>query len=162
LFSHLSAGFLRPKVQQTKEKELVMIRIVLGIIAGFIAWSILWIGSDQVLMSLSPSWYGAHQLGFERAFFNKEEFTPDMTILLMHIVRSIIISLMAGYLTAIVANENRRSTLILGILLLIVGIMVEVSAWNYLPIWYHFLFLFLLIPVTIAGGKFKKFTPEVQ
>ncbi|MBK7804118.1 MAG: hypothetical protein IPJ55_15930 [Chloracidobacterium sp.] len=59
----------------------------------------------------------------------------------MNIVRSIITSLMAGYLTAIVANENRRSTMILGLLLLLFGAAVEIAAWNYLPVWYHAVFL---------------------
>ena len=78
----------------------------------------------------------------------------------MNIVKSMIISLIAGYIAAIVANENKRSTLILGICLLLFGAFIEVMAWNYLPVWYHFVFLFLLIPVTVAGGKMKKFSPS--
>lgn len=133
-----------------------MVRIILGIVVGFIAWSILWVGSDQVLMSMSVSWYGAHQYEFEKAMFNQTPFTADSTILVMHLIRSVIISLMAGFLAAFVANENRKSTLILGVLLLAFGLLIQLAAWNYLPIWYHFLFLFLLIPVTIAGGKLRK------
>lgn len=132
-----------------------MLRIVLGVIVGFIVWSILWVGSDQVLIN-TIAWYGDHQHGFERAMFNKEAFTPLTTVLIMNLVRSVVISLISGYLAALVANENRRTTLILGILLLLFGAMVEVIAWHYLPVWYHFLFLFLLIPVTMAGGKLRK------
>lgn len=135
-----------------------MVRIILAAVAGFIAWSILWVGSDQVLMSVMPDWYGAHQLGFERAMTNKEAFTPDTTILIMHIVRSIVISIMSGFLAAIIAGENRRSTLILGVLLLLFGIFVEAMAWNYLPLWYHLVFLALLIPMTVLGGRLKTST----
>ena len=134
-----------------------MVRIILGIIAGFVAWSIIWVGSDQVLVS-SLDWYRQNQEGFAAAMFNKTAFEPNSTVLIMNIVRSIITSFMAGYLTAVIAGENRRSTLVLGVILLAVGIMVEVMAWHYLPIWYHVLFLLLLIPVTIAGGKLKKFS----
>ncbi len=134
-----------------------MVRIILGVIVGFIVWSILWVGSDQVLIA-SLNWYRDHQLDFEKAMFNKTPFAPLMSVLIMHIVRSVIISLISGYIAAIVANENKKSTLILGILLLLFGAGVEVWAWNYLPVWYHFVFLFLLIPVTIAGGKLKKFS----
>lgn len=133
-----------------------MVRIILGVIAGFIAWSILWVGGDQVLIN-TIGWYGEHQNAFEKAFTNKDPFQADTTVLGMNIVRSVITSLIAGYLTAIVANENRKSTLILGILLLLFGAAVEIAAWNYLPVWYHAVFLVLLIPVTIAGGKLKKF-----
>ncbi len=132
-----------------------MLRIVLGVIAGFIAWSILWVGSDQ-LMIQSMGWYGEHQNAFQRAMFNKEAFSPDTTVLIMNIIRSVIVSLISGYVAALVANEARRTTMALGICLLLFGIMVEVVAWNYLPIWYHFIFLFLLIPVTVAGGKLRK------
>lgn len=134
-----------------------MVRIILGVIVGFIVWSILWVGSDQVLIA-SLNWYRDHQLDFEKAMFNKTPFAPLMSVLIMHIARSVIISLISGYIAAIVANENKKSTLILGILLLLFGAGVEVWAWNYLPVWYHFVFLFLLIPVTIAGGKLKKFS----
>ena len=95
-----------------------MLRVILGIVAGFIAWSILWVGSDQVIMMLSPGWYGAHQLGFEKAMTNKSEFTPDNTILIMHLIRAVIITLMSGYLAAFIARGNRNAPLGLGILLL--------------------------------------------
>ena len=37
-----------------------------------------------------------------------------------------------------------------------VGIAVEASVWSLLPAWYHIIFLVLLIPVTMAGGRLKK------
>ena len=138
-----------------------MLRIALGVIAGYVTWSILWVGSDQVLIQ-TVGWYGDHQHLFERAMFNKEPFEPSITILILHIVRSVIISFISGFVAALAANENRRSTWILGVLLLLSGTAVEVMAWNYLPIWYHFIFLFLLIPVTVAGGKAKPINRTVQ
>lgn len=133
-----------------------MLRVILGVIAGFIAWSILWIGSDQVLMSLSPGWYGAHQLAFEKAMTNKSEFTPDNTILILHLVRAVIITLICGFLAAFIARGNRNAPLGLGILLFLFGAMVEAIAWNYIPVWYHIVFLALLIPVSILGGRLKR------
>ncbi len=133
-----------------------MLRIILGVIAGFIAWTILWLGSDQLLISFSPAWYGVHQDTFEIALANKEAFTPDSTILLMHLVRATLISIMAGFLAAIVANENRKAPLGLGILLLVVGVLIEVMVWSYLPIWYHVVFLVLLLPMTVLGGRLKQ------
>ena len=133
-----------------------MLRVILGVIAGFIAWSILWVGSDQVLMSVNPDWYGAHQLAFQKAMFNKTEFTPDNTILIMHLVRAAIITLMSGFLAAFIARGNRNAPLGLGILLLVVGVRVEAMAWNYAPIWYHLIFLGLLLPMSILGGRLKR------
>ena len=131
-------------------------RIILGVIVGFIAWSILWVGGDEALASLSPGWYGTHKLAFEKAAFNGTPFEASTTMMVFHLIRSVITSLVSGFLAAFVANENRRTTMILGVLLLLVGIAFQAMAWNLLPIWYHLAFLFLLIPVTIAGGYLKK------
>ena len=132
-----------------------MIRIILGVIVGFLVWSILWVGSDQVLIA-TFGWYSDHQGAFQKAFSTGGDFDASVMILLMHLVRSVIISFVAGYLAALIAKENRRSPLILGILHFLFGLMVEVIAWHYLPVWYHLVFLVLLIPVTMAGGKAKK------
>ena len=133
-----------------------MVKIVLGVIAGFVAWSIVWVGSDQVLMTLMPGWYGTHQLAFEAAITNGEPFTADPSVLVFHLVRASIVSLMSGFLAAFVAGENRRAPLALGIVLLLVGVGVQAMAWNYAPAWYHILFLLLLVPMTIAGGRLKR------
>lgn len=138
-----------------------MLRIILGVIVGFVVWSILWVGSDQVMIQ-TIGWYGEHQHAFERAMVNKEAFSPDLTVLILNIVRGVIISFISGYIAVLAAGENKKSTLYLGILLLLFGAMVEVMAWNFLPVWYHLIFLVLLIPVTIAGGKMKNFSPASQ
>jgi hypothetical protein len=132
-----------------------MLKVVLGVIAGFVAWSVLWLGTDQVLIMASPSWYGIHQDNFQLAMVNQDPFNPDTTILIMHLVRAMIISIMSGFLAAFIAGENRRAPMILGVLLLAFGLMVEIMAWNYLPIWYHLVFLAILIPFTVLGGKLK-------
>ena len=62
-FGKISLSFL---CLNFKEEKL-MVRIILGVIAGFIAWSILWVGTDAVLMMLSTGWYGAHQEAFQLA-----------------------------------------------------------------------------------------------
>lgn len=135
-----------------------MVRVILGVIVGFIVWSILWLGSDQLLINLSRQWYGKHQYAFEDAMLNGAAFTPENTILLMHLVRAVLISLMSGFIAAFIAGENRKSPLALGILLFLFGLMVEIMAWNYLPIWYHAVFLLLLVPVTLIGGRLKPAT----
>ena len=135
-----------------------MLKIILGVVAGFIAWTILWLGSDQLLVSFSPGWYGNHQHSFETAMENKTSFVPDTTILLMHLGRALIITIMAGFIAAIVAGENRRAPLVLGVLLLLFGIFIQAMAWSYLPIWYHIIFLGMLVPVSVLGGKMKQST----
>ena len=133
-----------------------MLRIILGVIAGFIAWSILWVGSDQLLHTFSPGWYGAHQDRVALAVANGESFNADTVIVIIGLIRSAITTIMAGFIAAVVAGENRRSTLILGIILLIVGVAVQLNLWNVYPVWFHLIFWLMLIPLTILGGKMKQ------
>jgi len=135
-----------------------MIRIILAGIVGFVAWSIMWVGSERVLSIASPSWFGAHQIAFEKATLNKEAYTPDTTILVLNVVRGTIVTIIAGFLTALISRENRRSTLILGILLVAFGLVVVVMTWHIIPLWYHVLFTLMLIPMTIVGGRLKSFS----
>src|SRR6185369_6672207 len=130
-----------------------MLRIILAIIIGFIVWSVLWVGTDAVLSVISPHWYGKAFIDFQAAVDNKTSYKLDSVILIEYLIRSEICSVLAGFVTALIAKENTKSTLGLGILLLLFGIFVQSVYWNYMPLWYHLLFLGLLIPMTILGGK---------
>jgi len=130
-----------------------MVRIILGAIAGFIVWSVVWVGSEKILSAIWPDWYGVHQIAFEAAVANGGTFSADTTILLMNIVRGSIISVLSGFLAALIAGENRRSPLILGILLVAFGLFIVALSWNYIPLWYHIIFTVLLIRMTLIGGK---------
>ena len=129
-----------------------MLRIVLGVIAGFIGWVIVWFGSEKGLSAIWPA-FGVHQKAFEEAIKNGGQFTAETTMLLTHIVVGSIISVIAGSLAALVAGENSRAPLIVGCLLLALGIAKAVMSWQYVPIWYHIIFTAILLPMTILGGK---------
>ena len=135
-----------------------MLRIVLGVIAGFFAWAIAWVGSEMVLSAIWPEWFGAHQRAFQAAIEDGSPFTADSTILLLHIVLASIVSVLSGFLAALIAGENKRAPLVLGFLLLAMGLLKVVLSWPYVPIWYHVIFTALLIPMTILGGKLKTTT----
>jgi len=134
-----------------------MVRIVLGAIAGFFAWLIVWVGSEKILSAIGPEWYGVHQLAFEAAITNGGQFTANTTLLLIQIVLASTVSVISGFLAALIAGENKRAPLILGFLLLALGLLKVVMSWPYVPIWHHVIFLALLIPLTIMGGKLKTF-----
>jgi len=132
-----------------------MIRLILGIVVGFIAWTILWMGSDAVSVLVSP-WYRSQQDAMLVAMANEKPFQADSLLFGLRLVISIIASVLSGFLAVVVSKEQGKTTLILGIVLLLVGIMVQLSVWNYVPIWFHLAFLIMLIPMTIAGGKLKQ------
>lgn len=129
-----------------------MLRIVLGVVAGFIAWMILWVGIEKIISAIWPA-FGVHQKAFEEAIKNGGQFTADTSALLTHIVLGSIVSAIAGALAALVAGENSRAPLFVGILLLAMGILKAYMSWPYVPIWYHIIFTLLLLPLAIVGGK---------
>ena len=129
-----------------------MLRIVLGVIAGFVSWLMVWVGSEKILSAIWPA-FGVHQRAFEEAIKNGGQFTANTTMLLTHIVIGSIVSVMAGSLAALIARGNPRAPLVLGCLLLAVGLLKVVMSWPYVPIWYHVIFTALLIPMAIMGGK---------
>ena len=130
-----------------------MVRIILGVIAGFFAWMIVWVGSEKILSAIWPEGFGAHQRAFEAAVANGGQFKADTKMLLIHIVLGSIVSVMSGFLAALIAGGNTRAPLVLGFLLLALGLLKAVMSWPYVPIWYHVIFTALLIPMAIMGGK---------
>src|SRR5687768_18433118 len=112
-----------------------MIRIVLGIIAGFFAWVNAWFGGEKILSAIWPV-FGVHQAEFQAAIENGGQFTADSTMLLAHIVLGSIASVISGFLAALVAGGNKRAPVVLGFLLLAFGLLKLVTSWPYAPIGY--------------------------
>lgn len=131
-----------------------MARIVFGIIAGFLAWAILWFGSETMFSAIWSD-FGSHQTAFQAAVEHGGPFTPNSAILLIHIVLASIISVIAGFLAARIAGQNKRAALILGFLLLAFGLLKAGMSWPYVPVWYHIIFTALLLPMTVLGGRLK-------
>lgn len=129
-----------------------MARIIFGVIAGFFLWLVAWFGSETLLSHVWPA-FGAHQLAFQAAITDGSPFAADTRMLLVHILLAAAVSAIAGFLAALLARENRRAPLILGMLLLAFGVLKAVMSWPHVPIWYHIIFTGLLVPATILGGK---------
>jgi hypothetical protein len=129
-----------------------MLRIVLGVIVGFISWLVIWVASEKVLSAIWPA-FGVHQKAFEEAIKNGGPFTADTSALLTHIVLGSIVSVIAGSLAALVAGENTRAPFIAGCLLLAMALLKAVMSWQYVPLWYHVIFTAVLLPLAIMGGK---------
>lgn len=134
-----------------------MVRVVLGVIAGFFGWAILWFGCETVLSSLWPA-FGVHQAAFQAAIESGGTFTADPTILVVHCVLAAIVSVVAGFLAAMIAGENKRAPMVLGFLLLAMGLLKAVMSWALVPTWYHVIFTAILPLMTILGGRLKPAT----
>jgi hypothetical protein len=126
-----------------------MLRIILGVIIGFGVWLLIFAGIEPIVQTIAPNWVA--QQG--------TTYTGSASILIPYLIRSMLASVFAGLTSSLVASENSKTPLILGILLLLVALPIHISGWNTLPVWYHLSLLSLLIPMTLLGAKLKKRKP---
>jgi hypothetical protein len=115
-------------------------RNVVAVIGGFVVWSALWLGGNAGIKGSMSSRYQA------------DGFSQDATVLVLALVLSVICSLAGGWVTGRLGSSPIKAGKILGIVLLAVGIMVQASAWNSMPVWYHLIFLAMLFPVAKMGA----------
>ena len=119
-------------------------RTILAVLAGAVVWAVLWVGGTQAVQAALPSVLGVGQP------------VTDTGALVGLIVYSVVLSTLAGYVTAtIAARDPMRAVWALAVLQLVLGIGFEASAWNLTPVWYHIVFLALIIPATMYGGRLR-------
>ena len=119
-------------------------RIALGIIAGYVAWTVLWLAGNA---ALGASFRDAYQ-GFADG-----GRLDDPMLLSLSLVLSVACSLVAGFTAAKIGREKANGAVWgAAIALLVTGIGVQTSAWDRMPVWYHLVFLALIIPACRVGG----------
>lgn len=118
-----------------------MARAVLAVVVGFVVWTALWLGGAMVV---------AMVFGLDLTAGGLRETGP----LAAFVALSVVCSLAAG-VTCSAVNGRRcgRAVPVLAGVLLLVGIGVQVPAWADFPVWYHLVFLVLLVPMTLVGGR---------
>ena len=118
-----------------------MLRNLLGVVLGYSLWSGMWLGGNALFFAAAAESLAAEQ-----------GLTGTGTLLEV-LGLSIVCSLAAGFLTAKVAVAKTTAVSIMAFLLLVTGILVQQSVWDLMPLWYHLLFLVLLLPMTRVGAR---------
>lgn len=120
-----------------------MFRPIIAVVVGFAVWSAFWLGGNALF--------------FANAADAVKAGTPitDVPTLVGLLTLSVGCSAVAGFCVAGIAPRGKTKVpvLITAILLLLVGIGVQSSAWSLMPVWYHATFLGLLVPVTVIAGR---------
>jgi hypothetical protein len=85
-------------------------------------------------------------------------------VLVWFIVYSVALSVLAGWIAGRVAARGQpmRAVAILAALQLALGIVAELSYWSLMPLWYHLVFLSLLVPATLYGGRLAASRSDVR
>lgn len=117
-----------------------MLKQLAGVLAGYAVWTVVFLGGSAVVRSTMA---GVH---------DADGFTGDGLALALYLLLSFAASVLAGLTTSRIAGGGRPVWILAG-LLLATGIPVQASAWDRLPIWYHLIFLGMLVPMTLAGGR---------
>ena len=121
-----------------------MIRSIIAVIAGSVVWMVTALGMDALLMTFMPEWFGAN---------GKTESVP---LLLFMMSYSLLFSVLGGFVTASIARRKEiQHALALGGLQLAMGIIATVQFYDTAPLWYHVMFLMLLVPANIFGGQLR-------
>ena len=123
-----------------------MIRSILSIVTGIVVWGVLMTSANLTLTKVMPAKYD-------------ENLIPtDPALLLGNILICAALCMLAGFLCATIARAPRnpmKHVWILAFIQLAIGIFVQASVWDQMPLWYHLIFLALVVPMHLAGGKLR-------
>jgi hypothetical protein len=121
-----------------------MWRTVAGVIAGNLAWTMVWLGLNVGLRSqgLLPG--------------DPTERIESATPLLIMLIASVVFSIAAGWIaTAIAPGAGYVPAILLAVIQLGLGIFFQSQAWQLVPLWYHLPFLVLIVPATLLGARLR-------
>ena len=121
-----------------------MKKTIFGALAGYVIWSILWVGINALLQVFFP--------GLE-AEFEETKFMGDVSYLGLALLGSVLCSLLAGRVSGRLGRpKGVAATRLMALLLLLTGIAVQAGFWSQMPLWYHLSFLVLIAPVCLLAG----------
>ena len=111
------------------------------VLAGFVAWSILWLTSGQIALRVVPNAY------------DETGVSAHTGVLISFLILSVVFSILSGWVTAaLAASRGVAHAVWLGVLLLVFGLGVQMAYWDVMPLWYHLPFLALMLPAAFLGG----------
>jgi hypothetical protein len=118
-------------------------------------------GRFVLAIVLAPVFWGALQFPGQvllSAIFPDSAGNPAGSpgYLILALVFAFGYAFVSGYCAAwVAAAEPRRIGIGAGLCLLAVGIAVQVSFWEAVPLWWHLTFLASIVPLTMIGAAVK-------
>lgn len=119
-------------------------RTIGAVVAGAVVWAVIWIGGNAGLAAALPD-----------IVVMGEPLTHVPTLVGL-VLFGAALSVLAGYTTAAVKGADPMGAVrALAGLQLALGLFFEVTSWALLPVWYHIVFLAMIVPATLWGGSLK-------
>ena len=123
-------------------------RSIAALVSGYVLWTVLWLGGNASLRAA----------GLLPGDPTQPVLAPMPLFIL--IILSLACSLLGGYVAGAVSRSSSiRIVALLGVLLFATGCFVQSTVWHLMPLWYHLIFLGMVIPVTLVGGVVTKRRP---
>jgi hypothetical protein len=123
-------------------------RSIAALVSGYVLWTVLWLGGNASLRAA----------GLLPGDPTQPVLAPIPLFVLIGL--SLVCSLLGGYVAGAVSRSSSiRTVALLGVLLFATGCFVQSTVWHLMPLWYHFIFLGTVIPVTLVGGVITKRRP---
>ncbi|HLY54824.1 MAG TPA: hypothetical protein VKS60_04665 [Stellaceae bacterium] len=121
-----------------------MVRVILGVIGGLVAWTLIVTVLDIGLRHAIPGYAAA-------------EPTMDFTLAMMiaRLAMAVVTSLLAGLAVRTIAPASRWAPWIAGLIAVSLFLPAHVHFWPLFPIWYHLFFLGTLAPLMALGARAK-------
>lgn len=120
-------------------------RLIAGIACGFAAWFVIFVGTDTILKKIWTTYA-----------VSSETVRYSNTLLFLLLAISLACSFAAGYVATWIAQENRKSTWLLGAVLVAAVVFFRLTDWNNIALWFNVSLLVSITPFTILGGYFRK------
>jgi hypothetical protein len=120
-------------------------RIILGIVAGIVAW--------VLAASLLNRGVRLAQPGYASAELN---MTFTLSMMAARLILGALASLIAGTVAGWIDRPGGPAAWIVGAMLLAAFIPTHVGVWDLFPVWYHLTFLVTLVPLILLGSLFAR------
>ncbi len=121
-----------------------MLRSILSVAAGVGVWGLLWVLANMGLAGAMPT------------RFDENGITSDPTLLILFIAICAVLCVLAGWLCATIAKKSlMKHVFVLAFIQLAIGIFVQTSVWDLMPVWYHLTFLAIVVPMHLVGGRIR-------
>ncbi len=122
-----------------------MIRSVLAVLGGVVAWMVVATVADLLVRALLPGYTAAEPT---------MSFTLAMMVARLGV--GIVSSLAAGFACSAIAHGNGVAVYSCAALLVLFFLPVHYNLWHKFPLWYHVFFLFTLAPLVILGAALQR------
>lgn len=117
-------------------------RAILAVVAAEVMWTVCWLGGMAAAAALLPG------------IVDPAQPLTHTGVLVGYVGYSVLLSLGAGWVVARVkGSDPMRTVWVFAGIQLAIGVGMEISYWAMTPVWYHLVFLALLVPATVQGGR---------